>query len=153
MRIIKDIIWSALQASFLERAAVEQLLTEEPSKGSFLRTDNLFYTGLVDYVTEKFAGTFDIEVEDRNSNTVIPIQEIVIPPDFVEFPECPGAVLRPYQVSTAKKAIFKQRGIIEMAPGAGKTDTASAIIKYLIERGVAKRVFFVRRRRFSASGV
>ena len=148
MKIIKDIIWSAVQGSYFEKSAVRALLTAKKSKGSFLNANNLMYTGLVDYVYQKLSGMYDIEIIDKCEIPRIPIQEIDIDEDYLNFPEAPGAKLRPYQISTAKKAIHKRRGIIEAAPGAGKSEIAAIVIKYLIDNKIIRRAFFVAGTRF-----
>ncbi len=141
MRIIKDLITSGVIGTEDEIRAIRGILSFD--QGSFINFDNMFYTGLIDFIVTQLGNDFLIEVVSvAEDASIIPFSEIIIPEDFLKF-ENPKDKIRPYQISAIRKMIHKQKGIIELATGGGKTEIAAAIIKYLMERGIAKQIFFI----------
>lgn len=85
-----------------------------------------FPTGLISIVVAKF-NEFGANVEiDYGPYTSLVGQQHVITPDYID-----GITLRDYQVEAAIKLLTSCRGIAKMATNAGKTETLSAILKYL----------------------
>lgn len=147
MKFLRGEVFAGFIGTFEERDAVEKALVFD-NRPSYLLSDDTLYSGLVDFVVQQLSGSFEIEVVDtfEYSHPKL-ITDIKIPDDYVPFDE-PHHRLRPYQIKAIQKAIFKGRGVIEAATGAGKTDIAAAICKYLLENGYAKQIFFVAETRF-----
>lgn len=147
MKILRGVVRSAVIGTPVEYHQVQRVLTFD-NKDSYLNPDGLMYSGLLDYVQEQLGEHYPIEVEDTFTyDHPKSIKDIVIPDDYIPFDE-PHHRLRPYQIKAAVKAIWKGRGVIEIATGGGKTDIFAVIAKYLLENGFAKQIFFVAETRF-----
>lgn len=147
MKIIRGLIYAGLIATPVEYSRVRRALTFD-DHDSYLRPDGTLYSGLIDFVREQLGGHYPIEVEDTfKFDHPSSIKDIYIPDDFIPF-EDPSHRLRAYQIKAAKKAIWKGRGIVEIATGGGKTEIFAVIAKYLLENGYAKQIFFIAETRF-----
>ena len=143
MKIIAGTIKSGIVGTPEEVAFVKGFLTIDKKEGSFLSDEGLVYTGLIDFIKQGVKGRFEVEVLDLEGNPVVhqPVH-VDIPYDYLKF-DNPKDELRDYQILALRKAITKKRGVLEIATGGGKTEIAAAMIKYLLETGRAKKVYFV----------
>src|SRR5690606_23954551 len=147
MKFLRGVIHSALIGTSAEQQAVRNLLTID-GKESYLDSENMLYSGLVDFVIDKMKGTgFQIEVEDLVEYEHPSVADLIIPEDYLQFDD-PDKKLRPYQIQSIRKTIAKGRGVVEIATGGGKTEIAAAIIKYLLENELITTAFFVVETRF-----
>lgn len=145
MKIIQGVVYSALIGAIWDLLKVEKILQFD-DKQSYLDSEGIMYSGLVDFVQEQFPGTLEIERTFQYDHPSS-IKDIDIPDDFIPLDE-PHHRLRTYQIKAIKKAVWKGRGVIEMATGSGKTDVAAAIFKYLLENNYVEQIFFVAETRF-----
>lgn len=147
MKIIRGVVHSALIGTPIEHHRVSRALTFDDHE-SYLDERGIMYSGLIDYVHEQLGEHYPVEVEDTfQYSHPRSIKDIYIPDDYVPLDEDHHR-LRPYQIKAARKAIWKGRGVIEIATGGGKTDIFAVIAKYLLENGYAKQIFFVAETRF-----
>lgn len=142
MKFLRNKIFAAFAGSVDERRAVHDLLVFDEDKGSFLRPNGIMYAGLIDFVKQQLGNCYEIEVEDINGWESRKFAEISIPPDIL-VNQYSDHKLRDYQIITARKAVHKERGVIEIATGGGKTMVAAAIIQYLISSGLAKKAYVI----------
>lgn len=109
---------------------------------SFMSKNGFLYTGLVDFVKEQLAHKYTVEIQEEYERPHVPIKDIKFPANYIANNN-PDWQDRPYQYITARKAIHAARGVIEIATGGGKTEVAAIIIKWLMEMGYVKKVYFV----------
>lgn len=147
MKIIKGVVHSAFIGTPIEYNQVKRVLTFD-DHDSYLDLEGIMYTGLLDFVQDQLGEHYPIELEDTYQyDHPKSIKDIDISDDYVPLDEDHHR-LRAYQIKAIKKAIWKGRGIIEIATGGGKTEVISAIFKYLLDNGYAKQIFFVAETRF-----
>lgn len=142
MKLYKGLSYTAVVGTDQELDFVREILTFNKKKGSYLSSDNFMFSGLVDYVIQRLDGVCEIEVEMQYDEPVIPIREIRIPKNYIANGD-PNWKDRDYQYIAARKAIHKQRGVVEIATGGGKTEISIIITKWLHEHGICDKFYFV----------
>jgi superfamily II DNA or RNA helicase len=155
IKISEDVVFSHIAGPADEVDQVRELLTfppdslDEEDKGhEFLREKNNFYSGLIPFI-ERSLPHIEFEVKPVYDKIDIPFSEINIPSDYIKNGNSYYQD-RKYQLTAARKAIAKGRGLLELPTGSGKTSIAAMITKWLIEHGYVGKVYIVAGTRFLA---
>ena len=129
MRLIVEPVHTHAEGDFIEIQALEQhLIAKDDQDREFnLLEDNRFFTGLLPRVEEILkAHELDYELEWTYDNRRVSPGDIVFPDNIL-----PGIELRAHQLSAGMKLIARGgRGVVNIATGGGKTETACAVTKY-----------------------
>lgn len=142
MKFLRGVIHSAFLGTDEEAFAVKKLLTYGRKK-THIDDEGILYTGLVDFLKENLGARFPIEIEDiADMGPTLQIPDVAIPDDYITF-EDPAHRIRHYQLRICQKALLRKRGIIEVCTGGGKTEMAAIISKFLLERGLAKKIYII----------
>lgn len=137
MYIEVDIVFSKISAEGPDQMWLDQLTTfQDPTDPhatpiKFINEDGYLYTGLLIHllpeIEKRFGKTNVMEILTEE----LDIKELLkVDPNYLR-----GITLREYQRKIIGKSIFRNRGTIELATGAGKTEIAIAIMKWLIMNG------------------
>lgn len=133
MRLIVEPIHTTAEGDFIEIQELQQhLVAKDDQEREFsLLDENRFYTGLLPRVEEILkAREVDYDLEWTYDNWITS-------PGDIDFPDTllPGIELRPHQLSAGMKVIARGgRGVVNIATGGGKTETACAVSKYYIQK-------------------
>lgn len=153
MRLFVDPVFvTAACASLEELDKLNRILTfdqakkwgeEEAGIECLYRTDNTFYTGLLDFVLDRLKESgVEVEVVFRQPNLHEPLAlsdlYATLTPDLL-----PGITLREYQYDAALRMLHHRRGVVRVPTAGGKTEISQAVFRYLLDRGLATRTLYL----------
>lgn len=126
-------------------ASLLTFVNHDGSLVCFVGPEQTFFSGLVSWVKTKMEEEhFEITVSDVDMfDEAQAIESIEISDDIITTSKTSDFRLRDYQCLQARKAVYRRRGIIDIAPRGGKTEVALAVCRYLWENKKAERVLFL----------
>lgn len=152
MKFLRGIVHSGLIGTPSEKAVVSRVLTLDSKRGSFLGRSkvisarDMLYSGLIDFVREQLP-EHTIEEEYTYPRPELPLGSVKIPRDYIKNDD-PDYQDREYQRVAVRKALYRQRGILELATGAGKSEIMIMISKYLLEHNLVEKIYVITGTRF-----
>ena len=121
---------------------LDELLTFYDEKSEeiikFIDSEGYVYTGLLIFLEQLLREQYGIDgIRDKITTQFLP-EQVVIPDNYLR-----GITLRDYQKRLASKGLILNRGIFELATGAGKTEIATTLLQWLFSQGYATKAVVV----------